>query len=146
MRFAFVNFFNLVLTVRHPGIPDCGALFQPEASDWAACVVAAASSSPPCEDYIETIGRYVREFGGGPGAPIVHFLDHVGKSFGENKIIGREMWEAVTLIDIPSDRTKFAFTRAACIAPNLASAKVVDGFARFILPAQIEALKKFDET
>ena len=37
--------------------------------EWSRCIEAATSSSPACADYVDVLGRYVRLFGGGTGAP-----------------------------------------------------------------------------
>ena len=109
---------------------------------WELCIEQAASSCPPCEEYIPMIGRYVRYFGGGDGAPIICFLDYIAKEFGQNKILGQEFWEALAYLSIPSDSTTYPMVRASMLALNLSSSKVVDGFARFINSGHIESLKK----
>ena len=109
--------------------------------DWPLCVDAAASSAPPCLPYIEVIGKYVKQYGGGPGAPIITFLDHFAKCYGENRRLGEDFFKAVVDLEIPSDHTKYPLVHAAMIALNLSAQKVQDGFARFVLPAQIERLK-----
>ena len=111
------------------------------AEDWGQYVEQARASAPPCEPYIETIGKYVRDFSGGPGAPLIHYLDYVGKAYGANKKLGKDFFEAITNLQVPSDTTKYPFLRTACICCNLVSTKVQDGIARFITPAQVERLK-----
>ena len=110
-------------------------------ADYSMYVEAAKASAPPCESYIETIGRYVKAYGGGPGAPLIHFIDHVAKTYGANKRLGEDFFTAVTDLVIPSDDTKYPFLRTSCITCNLVSTKVQDGVARFLLPSNVESLK-----
>jgi hypothetical protein len=110
-------------------------------ANWSKYVEAAKASAPPCEAYIDTIGRYVKDYGGGPGAPLIHFIDHVSKTFGANKRLGQDFFESITDLVIPSDDTKYPFLRTSCITCNLVSTKVQDGIARFLLPSQVDRLK-----
>ena len=110
-------------------------------ADWSEFVEDAKASSPPCRDYIGTIGRYTQQFGGGHGAPIIRYLDVLAKKYGENKRLGQEFFESITKLAIPSDHTIYPFIRAGCIVTNITSDKVQDGFARFIEKKDIERLK-----
>ena len=112
-----------------------------QALTYDTCVDAARASMPPCEAYIDTIGEYVSHFSGGKCAPLIYFLDHVCKSYGANKKLGQDFFEAITKAVIPSDKTKFPCTRTAVICCNLVSTKIQDGIARFIVPAQVDRLK-----
>jgi hypothetical protein len=47
--------------------------------DWSVCVEAAKASMPPCHAYIEVVGAYVRQYGGGQGAPLIKCLDDFAK-------------------------------------------------------------------
>ena len=109
--------------------------------DWAACIEEAAASAPPCEEYIKTIGEFVKNYGGGEGSPLISYLDHLSKAFGTNKILGKDFWGAVTYLDLPSDFKTYVFIRIACLSLNISSSKVVDGFARFIQKEQVESLR-----
>ena len=112
-----------------------------EDADWSEFVEDAKASSPPCRDYIDTIGRYTQLYGGGQGAPIIRYLDVLAKKYGENKRLGQEFFESITKLVIPSDHTTYPFLRAGCIVTNITSIKVQDGFARFIEKKDIERLK-----
>ena len=107
--------------------------------DWEWRILNAKVTCPPCEPYINTIGKLVRLYGGGDKAPLIIFLDFMCKTFGANKKFGEDFLTVITDITIPSDRTKYPFIRASCISCNLTSTKIQ--IARFLLPAQIEKLK-----
>ena len=109
--------------------------------DFSSCVENAAAAAPPCKDYIQTIGKYVKDYAGGKGAPLIVFLDFVGKKYGSQKLLGKDFFEALTNLDIPSDHTKFPFLRTAAICCNLVSPKVQYGYARFLKPEDINTLK-----
>lgn len=89
----------------------------------------AKASSPPCRDYIATIGRYTQLYGGGHGAPIIRYLDVLANKYGENKRLGQDFFESITKLVIPSDHTTYIFLRAGCIVTNITSIKVQDGFS-----------------
>ena len=61
------------------------------------CVEAARASNPACRGYMDVIGRYVELYGGGPGAPMVKYMDEFAKGFGENLRLGEEYWKALLL-------------------------------------------------
>ena len=58
--------------------------------DFNSCVENAAAAAPPCKDYIQTIGKYVKDYAGGKGAPLIVFLDFVGKKYGSQKLLGKD--------------------------------------------------------
>ena len=103
--------------------------------EWAVAEAAANEGSPPCSDYIPCIVKLFKRYGGGLGSPCITFPDHISKHFGAEETIGKELMEAVTNLDIPSEKTTYPLVRIAGIATNLASFKQVDGLARFILPS-----------
>ena len=58
------------------------------ALDFDSCVENAAAAAPSCKEYIQTIGKYVKDYSGGKGAALIVFLDFVGKKFGSQKLLG----------------------------------------------------------
>lgn len=109
--------------------------------NWDQCVQAAAASMPPCASYINTVGTYVRLYGGGNGAPMIKYLDEFSKAFGENRRLGEEFLRAVTDAAFPSLTTRYPHVRTALLATNLVSPKVVDGVARLLAKADVERLR-----
>lgn len=112
-------------------------------ADWQSCVAAAAASMPPCVDYIGVLGKYVRLYGGGEGAPLVRYLDDFAKQFGENRRLGQEFMTAVTETTFAATRLH-PFLRVALVAANLVSPKVVDGIAKLLVKTDVERLRSKD--
>ena len=109
--------------------------------DYSLCVAAAAASMPPCREYVGIIGEYVRQFGGGEGAPIIKFLDQFASRFGGNRKIGEEMFTALNDTKFPLETSKFVFTRNGCLAALLVGNKVVDGLAKSLNKSDLDKLK-----
>jgi hypothetical protein len=113
------------------------------AVDWKKCCEAASSSMPPCVQYIDIVAEYVRLYGGGPGAPMIKYLDQVAKAYGENIRLGEDYLKAVTECNFGPTR-KCPHTRTALIAANLVSKKVTDGIAKLLVKSDVERLKSKD--
>ncbi|CAK0864960.1 unnamed protein product [Prorocentrum cordatum] len=105
---------------------------------------AAKSASPMCASYIEAVVRLVELISGGAGAPVLHFLDRFSKTFGENNILGEEFITAVATAEL-NKCDAAPFFRAAPVATNLASLKVVDGVAKLIYKSDADKSKGKDE-
>ena len=101
------------------------------------------TSGPPCAAYIDTVASLARRIGGGRGAPMLYLLDRLGKEFGENKTLGEEFVTAVDAFDV-SKTEKVPFLRAALVAANLVTEKVVDGVSRLVVKSDVERLKGKD--
>ncbi len=54
---------------------------------------AARANAPMCASYIDKVAGLTEVISGGVGAPILHFMYRVTKTFGENKILGEEPWD-----------------------------------------------------
>ena len=57
---------------------------------WEECAAAAAASRPPCASYVQVLAKYVKYYSGGPGAPIVRWLDSFAKQYAENRKLGED--------------------------------------------------------
>ena len=112
--------------------------------DWDQCAQAAAASMPPCANYCSTLATYVKLYGGGPGAPIVKYLDEFSKAFGENRRLGEEFIKSITELQFQSLSKLYPHVRTGLIATNLVSPKVIDGFARLLVKADVDRLKSKD--
>ena len=108
--------------------------------DWDSCVENVKASQPPCAEYIETIGSYTQNYGGGPGAPIIKFLEFFSKEFGGDRKLGQDFFSALEALEFAKGQGMRPLTRSACIATNMTGPKVQDGFCRFLLPSHIEKL------
>ena len=51
---------------------------QGGAPNLKACLDQVAAAKPKCLDYLDSIGRYLTNFGGGPEFPCMTMLQHVG--------------------------------------------------------------------
>lgn len=109
-------------------------------ADWHEAEEAASLSLPPCKDYIATISKYTRLYGG-PDAENIRFLDSFAKGYGENRRLGAEFWSALT--EMQFEKTKpFPYLRTAFAATQLIAPKTVDGIARMLTPADFRAMKQ----
>ena len=108
---------------------------------WKAAIAAAAASEPPCIDYIDTVGMYVKLYGGGSKAQLIHFLSGFAKQYGESLKLGLEFMKAITDLQMPSQKSVFVHLRTAVLATQLTTTKVVDGIARLITKADVNNFK-----
>lgn len=83
-------------------------------------------------------------YGGGRGAPVIHFLHDFAKAFGENRRLGEEFLKAVTEARFGSVTKKYPFTRTGMLATNLVSPRVVDGVSKLLVKSDVERLKATD--
>ena len=111
--------------------------------DWGRCGLAAVAGLPPCTGYVTTLVEYVRLYGGGPGAPMVVYLDEFSKRYGENKRLGEDFIKGVAETVFSASR-RVPHLRTAFLAANLVSPKVVDGVAKLLVKSDVEKLKSKD--
>ena len=79
-------------------------------------------------------------FAGGKDGPLVHFLAHMGKQFGENATIGSEMM--CTLVDVNLAKTNlFVMLRTAVLFTNVCIGRCVDGIAKLVTKTDFASLK-----
>ena len=77
---------------------------------------------------------------GGADGPLVAFLSHMGKQYGENATIGSEMVTA--LVDVSLSKTNlYVMTRNASVMTNMTVGKVVDGIAKLVTKTDFMGLK-----
>ena len=69
-----------------------------QCKDMAEAVKLTVASQPACSHYMETIGAYVRLYGGGEDFPVMKVLDGISKLYGSNACIGEEFMEHVTFL------------------------------------------------
>ena len=67
-----------------------------QCKDMAEAVKLTVASQPACSHYMETIGSYVRLYGGGEDFPVMKVLDGISKLYGSNACIGEEFMEIQT--------------------------------------------------
>ena len=103
-------------------------------------VESLRNSGPACAPYIDSVGKLAILIGGGIGAPTLHFLDRFSKVYGESKTLGQEFVAAVVALDM-SKTQKCACLRAAMIATNLVSDKVVDGISKLLVKHDVESVR-----
>ena len=109
-------------------------------TDWELQAVAAVESvAAPAAAYCRVILKFVKNFAGGAGSPLLSFLDAVAKSFQCHAILGETFWTAVTDADFPT-QSKNPLLRNALILTNLTSAKFQDGIARLLINKDVQKL------
>ena len=93
-------------------------------------------NTPPCAAYMDAVCKLAQQIGGGAGAPTLHFLDRFQKAYGENKNLGMEFVTALVNLSIGKHNPITAL-KAAIVAANLNSDKVVDGIVKGITKSDI---------
>jgi hypothetical protein len=114
---------------------------QGPAIDWKAAIAMAASTQPPCVDYIATVGLYVKQYGGGPKAQLIHFLAGFAKEYTESLKLGQEFMKAITEMIMVSNKSTFIHLRTAILATQLSASKKADGIAKLLTKADLNTLR-----
>lgn len=114
----------------------------PSAEEWKSIEEATRQSAGVIGEYIEVVGQYVRQFAGGPGAPMVFFLDTLANNYGKKLRLGKDFLHAVTNLKL-DDTSLYPFSRTALLAANIAG-KGMDGIGRFLVPADVAKLRSKD--
>jgi hypothetical protein len=86
----------------------------------------------PCAPYSKAILDFVSFYGGGPGAPLVAFMDGFAKQFKAHVNLGEQYWHCMAYTEFPEKTEKFPLIRVAYGLANLVSPKVEDGIARLL--------------
>lgn len=96
----------------------------------------------PCSAYASTILHFVKQFSGGPGSPVLKFLDVVSKQYQCSVPLGESFWKAVTNTVFPNKVSQHPLFRAALLLANLTSpkSKQHDGIARLLVDGDIKKL------
>ncbi|OLP78563.1 hypothetical protein AK812_SmicGene41254 [Symbiodinium microadriaticum] len=107
-------------------------------------VKTVQSSAPRCSPYLESIGQYVKLFGGGKDGrfPIITFLDSIQKHWGQSVSVGQEMLETIILWNCGEASTQMPLLRAGMLAVQLTAPRVVDGQGRLLTKADLERLRQ----
>ena len=117
------------------------AFWFQQCKDMAEAVKLTVASQPACSHYMETIGTYVRLYGGGEDFPVMKVLDGISKLYGSNACIGEEFMEHVTFLDFKDPETTFVWLRAGCLAANCTSPRSVDSISKFLVKSDLDKLK-----
>ena len=113
--------------------------------DKQLCIDTALSNNPICSEYMDVVADFADTLGGGPGVPVIVFLDKFAKRYGENLRLGREFLVSVTYVKLDKDGIEgFPYIRIGCVATNLVSTKIVDSIAKTIVKSDVERLKHKD--
>lgn len=110
-------------------------------TDWKACCAHASETEPDCTPYIDQLGEYVKMYGGGSCAPMVHFQDAFAKKYGPNRKLGREFVTAVVQLLFRSSTQLYPHTRNGLFTVNLISPKVEEGLCKFLDASHVERLR-----
>eukprot|EP00973_Karenia_brevis_P055581 7728264-Karenia_brevis.AAC.1 len=85
-----------------------------------------------------TLYTYTSKFGGGKGAPVLHFMGSVAEEFQCHYPIGPDIWKTGTTLDFKSVSRNFTMLRAALLLCNLTSSNIEDGNAKLLQPSHIK--------
>ena len=115
---------------------------QGDDMDWDVASTNICNGGPVAS-YAKSIGRYVKLFSGGSGFRLVHFLVGFAKGHAGGISFGKEFFQCVAHIELHQSKM-MPFVRLSLLCTNLAAPadKVVDGFSRLLLKADIEKLKQ----
>ena len=108
-------------------------------------VVLSYYTNQSIQDYANVIIEYVRLYGGGSDADMLHFVDQFSKRYNKTIKLGSEFWHA--LVDWkPASSSLCPFTRAALMATTFISPrnKINDGFGKLITKTDIKKLERKD--
>ena len=100
-------------------------------------------SLPSCSNYLGVLVDLALKYGGGPGAPLIVFLDSISKRYGAGKKLGQEFLEAACDMLRCKDckHCLFQHVRTAVIALNLCEERSQDGYARFLSASDLNRIK-----
>mgnify|MGYP000579942099 CR=1 FL=1 len=107
--------------------------------DWDAAVIAACSGSPRCAGYAKVFAVFIRLYGGGPGAPVVHDLNAFFTKYTCTLILGEELMSSLVDMEV-SDVNPCPRIRSSIVAANLVSTKSKDGVSSLITKADVSKL------
>jgi len=114
---------------------------KPVSSKWEEAAIASlVDLCVPCSSYAAVLKDFVKNYGGGSGAPLVRFMDTVAKQFQCNVSLGETFWHAVTYASLGDKLNSMPLTRVALLLCNLSSDKVEDGIAKRLIPKDITKL------
>eukprot|EP00434_Breviolum_minutum_P025120 symbB.v1.2.022193.t1/scaffold1958.1/size138524/4 len=108
---------------------------------WASCVAQVKAARPNCHEYLDSIALFAKNFGGGPGFPLVKLLEAMSKAGGITVSIGQEYLTFLCQLDFKDKASTFPFVRCSCLAVNLTSPRVIDGIGKLAVKTDLAALK-----
>ena len=94
----------------------------------------------PCSTYVQVLMDFVKLYGGGPGAPLVRFMDGVAKQFGCNATLGSSFWHCITYTNLGNKMCKRPLIRVALALCNLQTDQKEDGIAKLLTPGDVKRL------
>jgi len=112
-------------------------------AEFSELMEAIAMGGPSCAGYINCVGELALQVCGGDNSPLLFFLDRFGKLYGENKTLGEEFVRSTANL-VVSKTDKVNWIKAALVATNLASDKIVDGISKLIVKADVDKLRNGD--
>lgn len=77
---------------------------------------------------------------GGKDGPLIHFIAHMGKEFGENATLGSELMSCLVDASL-SKGSLFVMVRTAVFVTNICWGKITDGIAKLITKTDFMGLK-----
>lgn len=108
---------------------------------WASRVAQVKAARPNCHEYLDSIALFAKNFGGGPGFPLVKLLEAMSKAGGITVSIGQEYLAFLCQLDFKDKASTFPFFRCSCLAVNLTSPRIIDGIGKLAVKTDLAALK-----
>ena len=91
----------------------------------------------PCASYGMTLLEYIIQYGNGPDAPMIRFVDAVAKQFAANIPMGETFRKALLDASFVDKTRKYVFLRTALMLTNLTGTKIEDETARTVTKTHI---------
>ena len=95
----------------------------------------------PAARYARTLIDFTTKFGGGPGAPMIKFMDAFAKQYGCTAVLGEVFWVALTYTKFTTVVDEhFTLVRISLAIVNLVCTKVEDGIAKTLVKTDLVRL------
>ena len=105
---------------------------------WKAALEAAKDNASFISSYVDILGKFLKNFSGGAGAPMIYFLDDFTSAYGVKLRIGRDFMESLLQ---PWGKKDFNYSRIALMAINLCFGVDKDGVASCLAVSDVARLK-----
>ena len=129
---------SLSVTLQDQGMSQVAS----DQAEWETIALNSVTAiGMDCAKFAPTILAFVKQFGGGAGAPMVKLLDRASKQFKCSVPLGESFWKAITNLAF-KQTCQFPLVRVALMLGNLTCPpdSVKDGIARLIIDTDVKKL------
>ena len=119
------------------------AALEEDDIDWKKCQDIATHGNPRCSQYKDYLMDFVKNYGGGVGAPIIHELNTFAAKHCGSPLLGEEFWTAMQGLNF-GKLTPCPQVRTAIVACNLTAPKIIDGVAKLLTKTDLKSLQTRD--